>query len=281
MSNTTVHVKNIAPATENKEIQDFFSFCGRITDIQVTDAGETKDASVTFEKETAAKTALLLNNTQLGTSHITVTSASGDSNDDGSHYRDNADRDTDEITQEEKPRSRILAEYLAQGYVVGDVALQRAIELDTQHGVSSRFFGTLQNLDQKYHATDRAKATDQSYGITARAQGIFGGLSSYFEKATSSPTGKRIVSFYQDGSRQVQDIHAEARRLADLKKEQHGGSAYKASGLERFLGKEKEKTVPPATGETTGTQAPTQPDSTTSVPLSKPSEATADEKTSA
>ncbi|KAI8168915.1 Protein vip1 [Colletotrichum sp. SAR 10_70] len=276
MSNTTVHVKNIAAATEDKEIKDFFSFCGKITDIQVTPAGETKDAAVTFEKETAAKTAILLNNTQLGTSHITVASASGDSNDDGSHFKDNANRDTDEITQEEKPRSRILAEYLAQGYVVGDAALQRAIELDTQHGVSSRFFGTLQNLDQKYHATDRAKATDQSYGITARAQGLFGGLSSYFEKATSSPTGKRIVTFYQDGSRQVQDIHTEARRLADLKKEQHGGSAYKASGLERFLGKEKEKAVPPATGETIGTQAPTQPDPTTAVPLSKPTEATSE-----
>lgn len=247
---------------------------GKITDMNVTDDIEWKDVAVTFEKETAAKTALLLNNTQLGPSHITVESATGDSNDDGSHFKENADRDTDEITQEQKPRSRILAEYLAQGYVVGDAALQRAIELDTQHGVSNRFFNTLQGLDQKYHATDRAKATDQSYGITAKAQGLFGGLSSYFEKATNTPTGKRIVSFYQDGQRQVQDVHTEARRLADLKKEQHGGSAYKASGLERFLGKEKEKTVPPATGETIGTQAPTQPDPTTAVPLSKPSEAT-------
>ncbi|KAK2033128.1 RNA recognition domain-containing protein [Colletotrichum zoysiae] len=279
MSNTTVHVKNIASATEDKEIKDFFSFCGKITNIEVTPSGETKDAAVTFEKETAAKTALLLNNTQLGTSHITVTSAGGDPSEDVPHHKENANRDSDDITQEEKPRSRILAEYLAQGYVVGDAALQRAIELDSQHGVSSRFFSTLQSLDQKYHATDRAKATDQSYGITAKAQGIFGGLSSYFEKATSSPTGKKIVGFYETGSRQVQDIHAEARRLADLKKEEHGGSALKASGLERFLGKEKEKSVPPATGETIGTQSPTNPDPTTAVPLSKPSAAT-DEKSS-
>jgi hypothetical protein len=97
----------------------------------------------------------------------------------------NADRDSDEITQEEKPRSRILAEYLAHGYVVGDAALQRAIELDSKHGVSNRFVTTLHSLDSKYHATDRAKTADQSYGITQRAQGIFGGLSSYFEKAVS------------------------------------------------------------------------------------------------
>ncbi|EEY23074.1 vip1 [Verticillium alfalfae VaMs.102] len=254
MTANTVHVKNIASATEDKEIRDFFSFCGKITSLDVTPAGEEKEATVTFEKETAAKTALLLNNTKLGSSHIST----------------DANRDTDEITQEEKPRTRIFAEYLAHGYVVGDATLQRAIELDSQHGISSRFLNTLQGLDQKYHATDRAKATDQSYGISARAQGLFGGLSSYFEQAASSPTGQKIVRFYEDSQRQVADIHTEARRLADLKKEQSGGSAYKASGLEKIFGKEKEKAVPPQTGETIGTAAPTQPDDSSSVPLSKP-----------
>ncbi|KAH6693910.1 hypothetical protein F5X68DRAFT_164796 [Plectosphaerella plurivora] len=267
MSANSVHVKNVSAATQDKEIRDFFSFCGKITDIQVTSAGETKDATVTFEKETAAKTALLLNNTQLGATHITVTSAAADSGE-GSPTKSDGDRDSDEITQEEKPRTRILAEYLAQGYVIGDAALQRAIELDHQHGVTSRFYDTLQRIDQKYHATDRARATDQSYGITAKAQGIFGGLSSYFEQAANSPTGKKVVQFYTDSQRQVTDVHAEARRLADLKKEEHGGSAYKASGLEKVFGKEKE--APPATGENIGTTSSVQPDNSSSVPLSKP-----------
>ena len=240
-SNSTVNVKNISATTSDESIREFFSFCGNITNISVTPEGETKNADVTFEKPTAAKTALLLNNTQLGSNHITVTSAGGDADDDTSHYTKNVDRDSDEITQDDKPRARILAEYLSQGYVVGDVAIQRAIELDSKHGVSSRFFSTLQNLDQKYHATDRAKATDQSYGITQRATGFLNSLSSYFEKATNTPTGKKIVQFYTDGSKQVQEVHAEARRLADLKKDEHGGSAYKAAGLEKVFGKEKEQ----------------------------------------
>lgn len=245
MSANTVHVKGISALTEDKEIKDFFSFCGKITDIQVTSSGgdaKTKDASVTFEKATAAKTAQLLNNTQLGGAQITVAPADGAAGGDSPKHESattNADRDSDEITQEEKPRTRILAEYLAHGYVVGDAALQRAIELDSAHGVTDRFRATLTNLDAKYHATDRAKATDQSYGLSARASTLFHGLGSYFEKATSSPTGQKLVRFYADSQRQVQDIHAEARRLADLKKEEHGGSAYKASGLERVFGKEK------------------------------------------
>ncbi|KAI0139115.1 hypothetical protein F4776DRAFT_51945 [Hypoxylon sp. NC0597] len=245
-SNLTVLVKNINAEADDKEIKDFFSFCGKITEIKVTPGeGNTKDASVTFEKETAAKTAQLLNNTQLKGTQISVIPADGKT-DDGTPHTTNTDRDTDEITQEEKPRSRILAEYLAHGYVIGDAALQRAIELDHKHGVIDRFKNTLISLDQKYHATERAKATDQSYGITNRANSIFSGISSYFEKATNSPTGKKLVKFYTEGQRQVQDIHAEARRLAELKKQEHGGSAYKASGLERVFGKEKEPATQPA-----------------------------------
>jgi len=236
----TVQVKNIAGATSDAEIKDFFSFCGKISDIKVTTEGDVKNADVVFEKPTAAKTALLLNNTQLGGNYITVTSATGDSTDDGSHDKENTERDTDEITQEEKPRARILAEYLSQGYVVGDAAIQRALELDSAHGVSSRFMNTLQNLDSKYHASDRAKATDQTYGISARANNFLSGLGSYFEKATNTPTGKKIVQFYTDSQKQVQEVHAEARRLAELKKDEHGGSAYKASGMEKLFGKEKE-----------------------------------------
>ncbi|KFA75676.1 hypothetical protein S40288_06168 [Stachybotrys chartarum IBT 40288] len=240
-SKSTVIVKNISPESTDDSIRDFFSFCGSIADLKITSEGETRTAEVTFEKETAAKTALLLNNTQLGSNHITVTGAGGDSDDAPQSPKNNTSRDTDEITQEEKPRARILAEYLAQGYVIGDAAITRAIDLDSKHGVSSRFLNTLQQLDSKYHATDRAKATDESYGITQRANTFLSGLSSYFEKATNTPTGKKIVQFYTDGSKQVQEVHAEARRLADLKKDEHGGSAYKAAGLEKVFGKEAVK----------------------------------------
>lgn len=216
------------------------------------------------------KTALLLNNTQLGPNQLSVTSASGDSGDED--YHKNSNRDSDEITQEEKPRARILAEYLAHGYVVGDAAIQRAIELDHTHGVTNRFLSTLQNLDNKYHASDRAKATDQSYGITQRANSLWLGLNSYFEKATNTPTGKKVVQFYTDSSRQVQEVHAEARRLADLKKDEHGGSAYKAAGLEKVFGKEKEKAgsnIATDPSEAPSTSTPTQTQPTEGVPSVK------------
>lgn len=130
---------------------------------------------------------------------------------------------------------------------------------------------TLTGLDKKYHATDRAVTADQSYGISQRANTLWSGLNSYFEKATNTPTGKKLVDFCKHNSprrrnrfehganhvslitdsqsqRQVTDIHTEARRLADLKKNEHGGSAYKASGLERVFGAEKPKNEAPSSG---------------------------------
>ncbi|KAG9885103.1 hypothetical protein KCV02_g19213, partial [Aureobasidium melanogenum] len=74
---TTVSVQNISAQTSEKEVRDFFSFCGKISHISVTPesnaADSVKSASVTFEKESAAKTALLLDNTQLGANQVHVT----------------------------------------------------------------------------------------------------------------------------------------------------------------------------------------------------------------
>ncbi|TVY65737.1 Protein vip1 [Lachnellula suecica] len=219
MSASTVNVTNISSSTDEKAVKDFFSFCGKITSLDIKPSGETQTATVTFEKETAAKTALLLDNTQLGSTQVQVTSASGSTEDDGSHYTSNDKRESDEITQEEKPRSRIVAEYLAHGYAIGDQAVQRAIDLDSKHGVSNRFLSTLQGLDSKYHATDKARSVDQSYGVSQKTNSLLSGLTSYYEKAANTPTGQKLVDFYTQTSRQVQDIHAEARRLADLKKQ--------------------------------------------------------------
>ncbi|KAK1759775.1 hypothetical protein QBC47DRAFT_410509 [Echria macrotheca] len=259
----TVHVTNISANTKDEEIRDFFNFCGKITSIDVTaDSDKSKSATVTFEKESAAKTALLLNHTKLGATEINVTSSSSSSDDDAAepHVTTNADRDTDEITQEEKPRARILAEYLAHGYLVADTGLQRALALDEKHGVTQRFLGTLNALDQKTHATDRARTADSTYGLSTRANSLLTGLGSYFEKATQSPTGKKIVDFYTKSQRQVADIHSEARRLAELKKSEAGGSAYKAAGLDKVFGPEKTGSqAPGAAPATESQQAQTKP----------------------
>ena len=173
---------------------------------------------MTFEKETAAKTALLLDNTQLGKSQVHVTTAS--SIDDvaskaGAAVSSSTEEDHT-IAQEDKPRSRIVAEYLAHGYKLSDNVIQRAIQLDSKHGFSNRFTSALATFDDKYKATDKAKAVDSKYGVTEKTMGAWAGLNTYFEKAMNTPTGQRVRGFYVEGDKQVRDVHNEAMRLADL-----------------------------------------------------------------
>ncbi|KAK3112218.1 Protein vip1 [Teratosphaeriaceae sp. CCFEE 6253] len=219
MSNT-VHVKGISSQTSEKEVRDFFSFCGKIQSLSVTpesnESSSSQSAAVTFEKETAAKTALLLDNTQLGTAQVHVSSAASLDQIAGGKTAGSAD-DGEDIAQEDKPRSRIMAEYLAHGYVLSDSVVQKALAADQQHGISNRFMSTLQQFDQRTKASERAQAVDQKFGITAQAGAGWRGLNSYFEKAVGTPTGQRVRAFYAQGQKQVLDVHEEAKHLAALK----------------------------------------------------------------
>lgn len=136
-----------------------------------------------------------------------------------------ADKEEQEIPQEDKPRSRIIAEYLAHGYVVSDNAIQSAIALDQKHGFSTRFTEVLSNFDKKFNATERARGLDENYQISNKASTGWRGLHSYFEKALGHPSGQKLRDFYAQTDKQVRDIHTEARRLADLKLGKGGETA--------------------------------------------------------
>jgi hypothetical protein len=221
----TVNVENISTKTSEDEIKSFFSFCGKIQSISVKPSGNNaQSASVTFEKAAAAKTALLLDNTQLGPNPVQVSSAksideiagekaaSAEEAKDGDHN----------IDQESKPRARIVAEYLAHGYVISDKAIEAALAADKQHGYSTKFTQVLQNLDSKTQATQKAQTVDNKLGLTQKAYAGWNTLNSYFDKAVNTPTGQKLRAFYDQGNKTVLDVHNEARHLADLKKKEQG-----------------------------------------------------------
>jgi len=236
MSSTVVHVSNISHNTSQQEVRDFFSFCGKITNLVLTpsssDPNATLSATVTYEREPAAKTALLLDGTKLGSNPVHVeTTHSIDEIAQGHLARGDADQDPpkDSVQQEDKPKTAILAEYLSHGYVIGDSALQKGIEVDSKHGISSRFLSTLnsalQTIDSRVHATNTARSVDTQYHVSDRALGAKNTLTTYFEKALGTPTGQRIRTFYEQGGQSLMDIHNEAKRLAELRKQQNRKSA--------------------------------------------------------
>jgi len=228
MSPYTVKVSGLAPTTTEKELHDFFTFCGTITTIDLLK--DTKSAEVHFEKSSAAKTALMLNGGTLDGATLTVTSEV--------EHHDGPTNDNATPDQSDKPRAAIAAEYLARGYVLGDHVLQRAIDLDNKNGISQRFLTYFKSFDQQAgsralgpektisgkvqetvaQATAQAKAIDEQRGITQS-------FTEYLKTALATPTGQKVQAFYTSTSKQVLDIHEEAKRIAELHKTNQASAA--------------------------------------------------------
>jgi hypothetical protein len=229
----TVEVSNLSPKTTTPALRDFFTFCGAITSID-HNAG-SKTACIVFEKAQAAKTALMLNGGTLDGSSINVSS------DQVHPDQPDSSEQGGSIEQSDKPRAGIAAEYLAKGYVLSDSILQKAIEMDVKNGISQRFLNYIKSLDKTLGekiggpephlvsakvsnavggalagARERASSIDQERGISKQAGDYYSKAvnSEYYANAVNSPIGQKVYDFYTTTSKQVADLHEEARRIA-------------------------------------------------------------------
>ncbi|EWC47078.1 hypothetical protein DRE_03447 [Drechslerella stenobrocha 248] len=227
--NVTIHVSNISPKTTEKDIRAFFSFCGKIAEFSVTPTSKDIDAplsaTISFEQPSAAKTALLLDNTQLSGVPIYVSAAASLSDlQNEAEAAGTSAHDEGVPRQEDKPRTAILAEYLAHGYVIGDKVLQRGIEFDEKNGISSRFRKFLADIDDRHKVSDKSRAMDDTYGISKGATQGYNTVARYLDTALTTPVGQKVHAFYETTVKEVQDIHNEALRLKSLKEGAAEGS---------------------------------------------------------
>jgi hypothetical protein len=224
MSLYTVNVSNISPSTTEAQLKDYFALCGKIASIDYSEKEHT--AKIAFEKGNATQTALMLNDANLDGATLNVTS--------GLAHQDEHRSPTEEsCEQSDKPRAGIAAEYLAKGDILSDHILQRAIEMDNKQGISKQFLSYFHSLDKSVgkhtlgpdqtisgklqstvdKAVQQARTIDEEKGYSKTVH-------DYYLKAIMSPLGQRVRMFYTDTSKQVQDIHEEARRIVDHEKEQ-------------------------------------------------------------
>jgi len=147
------------------------------------------------------------------------------------HHDDHQPEDHHPIEQSDKPRAGIAAEYLAKGYKLSDDILQKAIDLDKTHGISSRFLNYMRSIDKTLGArmagpqqtvSAKVQATVEQAGQQARAMDQQRGYSKvandYYSKAIASPWGQQVKTFYTQTAKHVMDIHEEARRIREEEK---------------------------------------------------------------
>jgi len=170
----------------------------------------------------------MLNGGTLDGAHLTVTSDSVKMDEPDSH----SNHGHAPVEQSDKPRAGIVAEILAKGYALSDQVVHRAIEYDKQQGISTRFTGYIQGLDAAVGAKiggpdttvsgkarealaqshARAKSIDEQHHITTQAK-------DYYTRAINSPFGQKVFTFYTELTKQVSDVHDEAKRIAALERE--------------------------------------------------------------
>ncbi|KZP18377.1 hypothetical protein FIBSPDRAFT_893546 [Athelia psychrophila] len=200
MSTCSITVSGIARTTTEAQLHDFFTFCGKIIKIDFTP--KATSAVIEFEKLSATKPALLLDGESLDGAKLSVTAdeeeesdASDDENESDASDSDGR-KDTETVVAPElektelektetekvdKPKMSIAA-YIATGYKLSDSVLQRAVDIDNKQGISKKFHD-------------------------------------YYSKAAASPISGRMFSFYTTASKQILELHTEARRIADEAKQ--------------------------------------------------------------
>jgi len=223
MSGSSVYIANLSASTTKESLDKFMAFCGSIQSIEMQ---EGQKAIVTFEKPSAASTALMLNGGTLDGSPIQVSSE--ELTDDHPSVAGDHDEHGD-IPQESKPRTAIVAEYLAHGYVLSEPIINRAVAFDQKHGISSRFlefFRTLTEqtktksaeLDQQHQISEKAAQADAKVGASEKAKQAISVGKSYYSRALNSQYGQQALSFYTTTKNSLKDVHEEASRIAADKK---------------------------------------------------------------
>ncbi|KAG1306165.1 hypothetical protein G6F64_007807 [Rhizopus arrhizus] len=206
-----VLVKNISIESSEKTVREFFLFCV---------------ALIHFERESAAKTATLLSNALIDQSHIIV-----------SHYFESSvpkeeSSLTEEKSQESKPKSRIVAEILANGYILQDQVVAKGLEYDSKYHLSTRLGGYLsaltsnvKQMDDKYRIWDKAIEIDSKFKIQEKVHHATQTAHTTAQTALHSPTGQKVHDLANQTLAQIAAVHYEAKKIQNEKLASHAAAS--------------------------------------------------------
>jgi hypothetical protein len=186
-------VSNISPSANEKTVTEFFSFCGKITNLKITKyPNKGGEAIVTFETESAAKTAQLLTNALIADRPITVAPYLGENQPQAERSAEEAtttEIQGDQIqnkpeTPEDRSHTSVIASLIAAGYVIGKDGIDKARAIDEQNQISQKIMAAanvakekITEIDQQLHIsetiqnigntiTTKAHEFDQSYHVS-------------------------------------------------------------------------------------------------------------------
>ncbi|RKP34292.1 hypothetical protein BJ085DRAFT_21569 [Dimargaris cristalligena] len=217
-----VLVEGIAKEADAAKVTEFFTFCGKIDQFELRPSadGEAQEALIHFEKDSAAKTAVLLSNAMIAEKPIEVRFFFD-------HHIDEAatllkDRD---LPQEEKPKSSIFYEIIANGYLLSEKLVKTAYEYDSRYGLSDKaqsLVGQARQsasaLDERFKVSENIKNIDEKYKIHDKVNNLTTQATALSNQALQSPAGQRVVHALQQAKESGVRTYEEGVKLAEDEK---------------------------------------------------------------
>ncbi|KAL7091448.1 hypothetical protein ACP275_12G106900 [Erythranthe tilingii] len=186
-SGYTVEVTNLSPNATEKDVHDFFGFCGAIEHVEIARNGEYAcTAYVTFKNPHALETAVLLSGATIGDQPVCINP--------WGHYEDAYDlwnrpswKIEDESSTSDPQSLRhvptageavslaqdVVKTMVGKGYLMGRDAVGKAKAFDESHQVSATAVAKVAELSEKYGITNKifagveaARSVDQRYHIS-------------------------------------------------------------------------------------------------------------------
>lgn len=131
-----------------------------------------------------------------------------------------AESEANVAAQEYKAKSRIVAEMLANGYILQDQVVAKGLEYDSKYSLSSRltsYFTTLtsnvKQIDEKYRIWDKAVEIDNKFKIQEKVQNAAQTAQTTATAALQSPTGQKVERIASQTFAQIAAVHFEAKKI--------------------------------------------------------------------
>ncbi|XVF58242.1 hypothetical protein PTKIN_Ptkin07bG0048900 [Pterospermum kingtungense] len=198
----TAEITSLSPKATEKDVRDFFAYCGAIEHVEIIRCGEYAcTAYVTFKDAYSVETAVLLSGSIIVDQSVCISRWGSYVDDsypwDGSSWKTQEDKVThiDQFVYTPGEAVTVVKTMLAKGYVLGKDALVKAKELDQSYQVSataaakvaelSNRIGltdkintsmeTVKSVDEKYHVSDITKSVASVTGTAAVTAASFTG----------------------------------------------------------------------------------------------------------
>ncbi|KAJ1654913.1 Protein vip1 [Dispira simplex] len=246
-----VLVRGISPTATEEKVKEFFNFCGTMDGFALRPSltGEAQEALIRFEKDSAAKTAVLLSNAMIEEQPIEVKyyynefntpvspsvpqDAKAADSENQRHIGEAAELlKNQDIPQEDKPKSSIIHEILAKGYLLSERIVGKAYEYDSKYGLTEKAQAMVNQakqgalaLDQRLKVSENIKQIDEKYKLHDKVTNLTTQASNLGNQALGTSAGQTIVNALQQAKEQGSQTYQESVKLAEeMKRHEQPGA---------------------------------------------------------